>query len=53
VLARIDDITKSVGLIQRHATTIGGQSETLHADLSRLLTQARSALGAGADEAAA
>jgi hypothetical protein len=45
-----------VGLIRRHATTIGGQSEALHAELSRLLTQARSALGAhesGADDAAA
>ena len=56
VLARIDEITKSVGLIQRHATTIGGQSEALHAELSRLLTQARSALDAhssAADDAAA
>lgn len=51
VLARIDDITKSVGLIQRHATSIGGQSEALHAELSRLLTQARSALGAPGSEA--
>jgi hypothetical protein len=57
VLERIDKVTKSVGLIRQHATTIGDQSEALRTELSRLLTQARSALGAiddpGAGHAAA
>lgn len=56
VLVRIDEITKSVGLIQRHAKTIGGESDELRTEISRLLTQARAALGAhasGADDAAA
>ncbi|MFP5070163.1 Fis family transcriptional regulator [Pseudonocardia nantongensis] len=56
VLVRIDEITKSVGLIQRHAKTIGGESDELRTEISRLLTQARAALGAhtsGTDNAGA
>jgi len=57
VLDRIDKVAKSVGLIRQHATTIGDQSEALRTELSRLLTQARAALGAiddsGAGDAAA
>ncbi len=53
----IDKVAKSVGLIRQHATTIGDQSEALRTELSRLLTQARAALGAiddsGAGDAAA
>lgn len=49
VLGRIDKVTKSAGLIRQHATTIGDESESLRGELSRLLTQARSALGAVAD----
>lgn len=45
VLSRIDKVAKSVGLIRQHAATIGDQSEALRTELSRLLTQARSALG--------
>jgi len=57
VLARIDAITKSVGLIRQHVTTISTESESMRAELSRLLSQAQSALGAatdaGADDVAA
>ena len=52
VLDRIDKVTKSVGLIRQHATTIGDQSEALRTELSRLLTQARAALGAANDSTA-
>lgn len=52
VLVRIDKITKSVGLIQQHATTVGDQSEALRTELSRLLTQARAALATASDEGA-
>ena len=57
VLARIDAITKSAGLIRQHVTTISTESESMRTELSRLLSQAQSALGAatdsGADDAAA
>lgn len=49
VLGRIDKVTKAVGIIRREATTIGDQSEALHTELSRLLSQARTALGAASD----
>ncbi|MDN5858638.1 MAG: Fis family transcriptional regulator [Pseudonocardia sp.] len=49
VLDRIDKVTKSVGLIRQHAATIGDESEALRTELSRLLTQARTALGAATD----
>jgi hypothetical protein len=52
VLDRIDKVTKSVGLIRQHAATIGDQSEALRTELSRLLTQARAALGTASDEGA-
>jgi len=52
VLGRIDKVTKSVGLIRQHAATIGDQSEALRTELSRLLRQARSALGTTSDEGA-
>lgn len=57
VLDRIDKVSKSVGLIRQHAATIGDESEVLRTELSRLLTQARAALGAASsakvgDEAA-
>ncbi|WP_100878338.1 hypothetical protein [Pseudonocardia alni] len=45
VLDRIDKVSKSVGLIRQHASTIGDESEALRTELSRLLTQARAALG--------
>jgi len=53
VLARIDAITKSVGLIRQHVTTISTESESMRAELSRLLSQAQSALGAATDIGAA
>jgi hypothetical protein len=46
VLDRIDKVSKSVGLIRQHASTIGDESEALRTELSRLLAQARAALGA-------
>lgn len=49
VIGRIDKVTKAVGIIRREATTIGDQSEALHTELSRLLSQARTALGAVSD----
>lgn len=49
MLGRIDIVTKSAGLIRQHAGKIGEESEILRGELSRLLTQARSALGAAAD----
>jgi hypothetical protein len=52
VLGRIDKVTKAVGIIRREATTIGDQSEALHTELSRLLSQARTALGAATDTGA-
>ena len=53
VLARIDAITKSAGLIRQHVTTISTESESMRAELSRLLSQAQSALGAATDIGAA
>lgn len=57
VLGRIDVVAKSAGLIRQHVSTISNEAEGLRVELSRLLTQAQSALGAatgtGADDAAA
>ena len=53
VLGRIEKIAKSVGLVRQHAATIDSESQSLRGELTRLLTQARIALGAGAGNAAA
>lgn len=53
VLGRIEKISRAVGLVRQHAATIDSESDSLRGELTKLLTQARLALGAGADDAAA
>jgi hypothetical protein len=50
-LGRIEKITKTAGSVRQHANTIETESEKLRGELTRLLTQARIALGTGFDGA--
>ncbi|NMH97985.1 Fis family transcriptional regulator [Pseudonocardia acidicola] len=48
-LGRIEKITKAAGSVRQHANAIETESDKLRGELTRLLTQARIALGTGLD----